>query len=89
MNEKTTIIIADDHPLLRQGLRQVIERENDLEILTECGDGLTALREILVHQPDVVVMDIYMPHKTGLQVLKTLKEGLFAGKVILLTAHTE
>lgn len=89
MDGKISIIIADDHPILRQGLRQIIERENDLEILTECGDGATAIKEILAHQPDVVVLDIDMPHKNGLEVLQALGEQSFNGKIILLTVHSE
>jgi DNA-binding NarL/FixJ family response regulator len=89
MTEKIKILIADDHPLIRQGLRQIIEREADLEIVYECGDGQAALSEILSRQPDVVILDVDMPHKTGLEVLRNLGENAFAGKAILLTVHNE
>jgi len=89
MSERRTVIIADDHPILRQGLRQIIERESNLEVLAECGDGQTALEQILARQPDVVVTDIDMPRKTGLEVLQALGEQAFTGKVILLTVHSE
>jgi DNA-binding NarL/FixJ family response regulator len=89
MTEKIKILIADDHPLIRQGLRQIIEREADLEIVYECGDGRSALSEILSRQPDVVILDVDMPHKTGLEVLRNLGESSFAGKAILLTVHDE
>ena len=74
MNGKISVIIADDHPIVRNGLRQMLERENDLEILLECGDGVTALKEILLHQPNIAILDIDMPHKSGLEVLKSLTQ---------------
>jgi DNA-binding NarL/FixJ family response regulator len=89
MNERKTVVIIDDHPLLRQGLRQMLERETDLEIVAEAGDGETALQEILTHRPDIVVTDIDMPRKTGLEILRALGEWNFGGKVILLTVHSE
>ncbi len=89
MTEKIKILIADDHPLIRQGLRQIIERQTDLEIVFECGDGQTALAEILSRQPDVAILDVDMPHKTGLEVLRCLGDSSFAGKAILLTVHNE
>lgn len=89
MTEKIKILIADDHPIIRQGLRHMIEREADLEIVFECGDGQTALDEILSRRPDVAILDIDMPHKTGLEVLRLLGENSFAGKPILLTVHNE
>lgn len=89
MSEKISVVIADDHPIVRQGLRQMIEREHDLEILTECADGGSALKEALTRQPDVVILDIDMPQKNGLEVLQELGEKSFAGKVILLTVHNE
>jgi DNA-binding NarL/FixJ family response regulator len=89
MTEKIKILIADDHPLIRQGLRQIIEREADLEIVFECGDGRSALAEILSRQPDVAILDVDMPHQTGLEVLRSLGDSSFAGKAILLTVHDE
>lgn len=89
MNEKISIIIADDHPILRQGLRQIIEREADLEVLSEVGDGESALNEISSRQPNIVVLDVDMPKMDGFAVLKTLQEKQSAAKVILLTVHDE
>jgi two-component system response regulator DegU len=89
MGEKISIIMADDHPIVRKGLRLMLEDEPDLEILTECTDGAMALKETLAHQPDVLILDVDMPHKNGLEVLEQLKEELFPGKVILLTVHSE
>ena len=70
-------------------MRQIIERESDFEVLVECGDGETALNETLARQPDVVILDIDMPRRSGLEVLQALRERSFAGKVILMTVHSE
>lgn len=89
MDQKISVLIADDHPLLRQGLRQILKSENLLEVLLECGDGETALQETLRLQPDVVILDIDMPRRSGLEVLQALRERSFSGKVILMTVHSE
>lgn len=89
MTQKTTIIIADDHPIVRQGMRIIIEPEDGFQILAECGDGEKALTESLVRQPDVVILDVDMPHLDGLEVLKKLREQSFDGKVILMTVHSD
>ena len=81
--------MADDHPIVRKGLRLMLEDEPGLEILAECSDGATAIEETLAHQPDVLILDVDMPHKNGLEVLEKLKEESFTGKVILLTVHSE
>ena len=89
MSEQIKIILADDHPIVRQGLRQVIEREADLLIVAECGDGAQALAAIEKHQPDFVVLDVDMPHANGFDVLRRLSEQDSTAKVILMTVHDE
>jgi len=89
MNDEIRLIIADDHPIVRQGLRQVIERESDLKILAEAGDGVAALEQIVAHQPDVAVLDVDMPGMDGLQVLRLLRERGLTTAVIMLTVHRE
>lgn len=89
MDDKICVIIADDHPVVRQGLRQIIEREVDLEVLTEAGDGEAALESIVRLRPDVAVLDIDMPRMNGFDVLRALREKQTSGRVILLTVHRE
>lgn len=89
MNEKISVVIADDHPIVRQGLRQIVERERDLTVLAECGDGSAALETIINLQPDITVMDIDMPKMNGLAVLRALRERKISTKVILMTVHSE
>lgn len=84
---KTSVILVDDHPLFRQGLRRVLEKEDDLEVIMEISDGEEALRLIKQLMPDVVVMDINLPHMNGLQVTRDLKQVAPEVAVIMLTAY--
>ena len=69
-----TLIIADDHPIVRQGLRQTIEADAELLVLAEAGDGQTALRLIETHQPKIAVLDIDMPLMDGFSVARAARE---------------
>ena len=60
------VVLADDHVLLRQGLRMLLEREADIEVVPEAEDGQTAIDQVLEHLPDVVLMDLDMPEFDGL-----------------------
>ncbi|MBS1794270.1 MAG: response regulator transcription factor [Acidobacteria bacterium] len=89
MNEKIEILIADDHPIVRQGLRTSIERETDFEIVAEAGDGDAALQSIRSLRPAVCVLDIDMPGKDGFAVVRELQKLGVATRVIFLTVHRE
>lgn len=89
MTDKIRLIIADDHPFLRQGLRQTIEREADFEIIAEVGDGEAALENIISLQPDIAVLDVDMPKLNGFQVLRALNEKGTKVGIIMLTVHCE
>jgi DNA-binding NarL/FixJ family response regulator len=64
---KTKILLADDHPMVRRGLRLVLDAEPDLEVVAEAGDGAEAVRLALSAEPDLAVLDVAMPNMTGLQ----------------------
>jgi len=89
MSDETriNIIIADDHPLLRTGLRESLERDPGIVILEEAGDGEQALRSIRRHRPDIAVLDIEMPIKSGVEVVEELRRDGDATKIIVLTVH--
>lgn len=88
MTEPIKLVFADDHPVFRNGLRQIIE-ENNMKIIGEADDGEEAIRLITERKPDVALLDIDMPRKTGLQVLKHIKENRIKVKTILLTMYKE
>jgi len=80
------LVLADDHPIVLQGLQQLFERHHDFQVVASCPDGTTALAAVLEHQPDVLVMDLRMPGKNGLDVLRVLSSGRSSCRTILLTA---
>ncbi|MDY7039799.1 MAG: response regulator transcription factor [Chloroflexota bacterium] len=84
---KIRVVIVDDHPLFRQGLRRVLEDEENLEVVGEVDDGEDALRVVRELTPDVVLMDINLPSMNGLQVTRNLKADLPGIAVIALTAY--
>ena len=84
---KTSIMLVDDHPLFRQGLRRVLEAEEDLEVIMEVADGEEGLRLAKQLLPHVVIMDINLPHMNGLQATRELKQAAPEVAVIMLTAY--
>ncbi|NJN95908.1 MAG: response regulator transcription factor [Anaerolineales bacterium] len=84
---KTSIMLVDDHPLFRQGLRRVLEAEDDLEVIMEVADGEEGLRLAKQLLPHVVIMDINLPHMNGLQATRELKQAAPEVAVIMLTAY--
>lgn len=89
MKSEISIVIADDHPVFRQGLRQVIEMEQGLKVLGEAGDGAAALRMIQELKPDVAVLDINMPNLKGFEVAREIQQqGLKVG-IIFLTMYDD
>ena len=81
------ILIADDHALLRQGIKRVLNFEDDLEVVGEAGDGQDALARTLVVQPDILLLDLNMPGLKGLDVLKQLVVSKCKTKVLVLSIH--
>ncbi len=83
------ILFADDHPIVRQGLRQTIEKEVDLTIVGEADNGQTALELITELKPEVVLMDLDMPLMDGFALLTALRESDIPSRAIVLTVHQE
>jgi DNA-binding NarL/FixJ family response regulator len=83
------VIIADDHAVVRQGIRTVLEEVEGLQVVAEAGDGDEALALAEEHQPDVVVLDVTMPGKTGLEVARELRERGSGVAVLILSMHDE
>jgi DNA-binding NarL/FixJ family response regulator len=89
MPEKIKVLIVDDHPLFRNGLRQVIDSDPSLEIVAETGDGEVALQLIQEKKPDVAVLDINLPSLSGLGIARKLKGKRHTTHVVMLTMHKE
>ncbi len=81
------ILLADDHPLVRRGLRQVIERESDLEVVAEAADGAEAVEKAIAHQVDLAILDVSMPGLSGLQAGAQLVKRAPETKVLILSMY--
>lgn len=88
-DEPVRVIIADDHAVVRQGIRAVLEEVDGLEVVAEAADGDEALVLTEEHEPDVVVLDVTMPGKTGLEVAKELRDAGTGVGVLILSMHDE
>lgn len=89
MPDEIRLVIADDHPIFRQGLRQIIEREPGLKVVGETGDGQTALERIAALRPEIAIMDIDMPRLDGFAVTRALLKQQLPVEIIFLTIHGE
>jgi DNA-binding NarL/FixJ family response regulator len=84
---RTRILLADDHTLVREGLRMVLEAQPDLEVVSEAGDGVEAVQFALRNDVDLAVLDVAMPKMTGLQAARELQARRPDVKVLMLSMH--
>jgi DNA-binding NarL/FixJ family response regulator len=89
MEKPIRIIIADDHPLVRDGLKSFLQKTPGFEVVSEAADGLQLLQLVAQHQPDVAIVDITMPHLNGLEALQRLHQDFPRVKLMVLTMHEE
>jgi len=85
----TTLFLADDHQIVRQGLRALLATIPDFKLVGEAGDGPTTLREVSYLQPDVLVMDLMMPGMNGLEVARKLKTNAPHTRIVVLSMHSD
>lgn len=83
------VMIADDHSMIREGLKQLLELEGDFKVIAEACDGVDCLEKLQTVKPDVLLLDINMPNMNGLEVLQKMKEKKMHVKVLVLTVHNE
>lgn len=88
-NRKIKVLIADDHQLFREGLKRILNMEDDLEVIGECGDGIQVLEFCNHMKPEVVLMDINMPIENGVVATERLREMFPEVKVLILSIHDD
>ncbi len=89
MTAKIRIVIADDHPIVRRGLRTVIKTQPDMELLGEATNGAEAVALVKTHQPDIVIMDLQMPVQDGMSAIRELNQAGSPTRVVVLTSFPD
>lgn len=89
MKAEIKIVIADDHPIFRRGLRQIIETEPQIKVVAEADDGEMALAAVQEHTPQVAILDVDMPNRDGFEVLQIIRARRLPIAVIFLTMHKD
>src|SRR5262245_58927647 len=89
MKRNTRVIIVDDHPIFRRGLKEILEADSQFTVAGEAGDGETALQQIRSLKPDIVVLDIHLPKIGGLDLVRAVRSLAHPPAVIMLTMHGE
>ena len=83
------VMLVDDHALMREGIRQLLEFDGSIEVIEEASDGEECIQKIVKSKPDVLLLDINMPKKNGIEVLEEIKRKDINVKVLILTVHNE
>lgn len=89
MNKPINVMIADDHSMVREGIKQILELDGDIKVNAEAGSGKECIELLDEKKTDVLLLDINMPNMNGLQVLQYLREKKTSIKVLVLTIHNE
>lgn len=89
MTAPITVVVADDHPLMLRGVGDLLRSEQDFTVLAQCENGDEALAAVRAHQPDILLLDLRMPKKDGISVLKDIKQEGLTTQVVLLAASVD
>lgn len=87
--EQIQVVIVDDHVMVREGIKQLLEMDGDIKVIGEAGDGEEGIKIIEKTDPDVILLDVNMPKMNGLEMLQKLKKTGIPRKVLILTIHNE
>lgn len=89
MSTRTRVMIADDHALVRSGLRALLERGTEFQVVAEAADGYEAIDLALLHKPDVILLDVGMPRLNGTDVAQMIAQKLPAARIVIVSMHSD
>jgi two-component system response regulator NreC len=89
MTSRVRVMIADDHPLVRSGLRALLERDGEFHVIAEAADGYEAIDLAVLHQPDVILLDVGMPRLSGPDAAQSISQKLPATRIVMLSMHSD
>src|SRR5438034_7527428 len=84
-----SILLVDDHPVVRQGYRRVLEHQSDFRVVAEADNAVNAYRAFKTHEPDIVVMDISMPGASGLEAVRNIRSRSRSAGILVFSMHNE
>lgn len=87
-HQRTRILLADDHPIFRAGVRRVLEQTSGLEVLAEVGDGASCVAQAAILKPDLIIADVSMPHMSGFEVGEWIRDNLPGCRLIMISMHS-
>jgi len=87
--EAITVVLADDHPVLREGMRNLLEQQRDIKVIGEAGNGHEAVAAVRALKPDIVLMDVVMPRLNGIEATKQIKKTNPTTAVLILSAYDD
>jgi two-component system response regulator NreC len=86
---KLRVVLGDDHTIVRQGIRKILEERRDWEVVAEAGDGRDAVKKVLEHEPDVAILDIGMPLLNGIEATRQIAKRAPTVRVLILSMHSD
>jgi DNA-binding NarL/FixJ family response regulator len=89
VSEPVRILIADDHGIVRSGLKLLLDRQPDMQVVAEAEDGVEALEKVVAERPDLVILDVSMPRMTGIQATHEIKRQAPDTQVLILSMHDD
>ena len=89
MNERIRVLIADDHHVVRGGIRALLETENDIDVIDEAADGVETVLKTRSLNPDVILMDLMMPRKSGIEAIEEIKQEDPDARILVLTSYSD
>jgi DNA-binding NarL/FixJ family response regulator len=89
MEQKKSVLIIDDHPLFREGLKKIIKQDNQYQVAGETGTALAGLQAVMKLKPDIVLVDISLPDKNGIELTSEISEQLPETNIIILSVHSK